>query len=172
MRKLLILPILLILLLFSGCTSYTLQSDKSYDPTNVPFGVYDIYYPNGPLFGLLPDSGTHPTVVAIHGGAWEGGNKTDMSSVAQDLCALGYIVVSPNYRLTVNSTGGYGSKWPAQIDDLQKACAFFRKNAGSLRIDTKNMASLGVSAGGNLATMLAVRPDTYNGGVPTFRYSG
>jgi acetyl esterase/lipase len=166
--KNLLITLLLILTIVSGCASYDLVSNQSYDPTSVPYGVYDIYYPKGPLFGLVADTNTHSTVIAVHGGGWYSGDKTDMADVAQDLCALGYIVVSPNYRLTMNPTTGYGSAWPAQIEDLQKACAYFRNNAKSLRINTNNMAALGVSAGGNLATMLSVRPDPLNGGMPTF----
>lgn len=167
MRQLLILPILLILCLLNGCASYDLQTNKSYDPNSVPFGVYDVYTPKGPLFGLLPDTETHPAVVAIHGGAWMGGNKSDMDDLAELLCSQGYTVLAPNYRLTSDGPWGKGSPWPAQIEDLQKAVEHFRTNAKDLKIDPFRMASMGVSAGGHLATMLAVRPDRVCYNAPT-----
>src|SRR5579862_9867687 len=106
MRQLLLLPILLITLLLSGCANYDLVTGKSYDPTNVPYGVFDVYYPKGPLFGLIPDIGTHPVIVAVHGGAWEGGDKSEMHNFADDLCPRGYIVIAPNYSLSTPQTVG------------------------------------------------------------------
>ena len=155
MRKLLLLSLLLVTLLFSGCANYDLVKDQSYDKTNVPFGVYDVYYPKGPIFGLLPDMGVHPVVVAVHGGAWEGGDKGEMHNIADDLCPLGYIVIAPNYSLSTPQTvGGVtypGRTWPNQINDLQTAIAHFRENAKSLRINPDKMSSLGISAGGHLS---------------------
>lgn len=168
MRKLLFLSLLLVTLLFSGCANYDLVKDQSYDKTNVPYGVFDAYYPKGPLFGLLPDKGVHPVVIAIHGGAWEGGDKQEMHNIADDLCPLGYIVISPNYSLsTKQNVGGVdypGRTWPNQINDLQNAVAYFKAHHLDLKIDPTKMSSLGISAGGHLASMLAVRPDTHNPG--------
>src|SRR6185503_7193501 len=49
--------------------------------------------------------------------------------------------------------------WPAQIADVQKALKYIRANARQFRIDPTRVASLGMSAGGHLATMVALRDD-------------
>ena len=62
---------------------------------------------------------------------------------------------SINYRLSSQP----GVTWPAQIEDVQKALKHIRANASRYRIDPNRIASLGMSAGGHLATMVALRDD-------------
>ena len=62
---------------------------------------------------------------------------------------------SINYRVSKRPNG----KWPAQIEDVQKALKHIRANASRFRIDPARIASLGMSAGGHLATMVALRDD-------------
>lgn len=66
-----------------------------------------------------------------------------------------FLVFSINYRLTTRPNG----KWPAQVEDVQKALRYVRANARRFRIDSERIASLGVSAGAHLATMVALRDD-------------
>ena len=49
----------------------------------------------------LPDKSDFRTIVYVHGGGLEGGDKakTNMAEVAERMCALGYGVVSANYRM-------------------------------------------------------------------------
>lgn len=157
MRSLCASFVALLVATISGCSSYELRENWSYDQSNVPFGVFDVYTPLGadgkPLKGPLP------AIVAVHGGAWQGGNKGDMSSFADLVCPHGYVVLAPNYRLSVDGPGWTGAKWAAQIDDCQTALRYFRANPGVLGIDPNRIGAFGVSAGGHLTTMLALRDD-------------
>lgn len=96
-----------------------------------------------------------PAILAIHGGAWRGGDKAWAEQFAKELCPRGYVVVAVNYRLSTRP----GGTWPAQIEDVQKALRHVRANAKRYRIDAARIASLGMSAGGHLATMVALRDD-------------
>jgi acetyl esterase/lipase len=152
----------------SGCSTYDLKSDLSYDKTNVPYGVFDWYRPIN-LLGSPLGGGPKglPCVVLIHGGAWEGGNKTDMESVASVLCAHGYICVSPNYHLTSdltmpNNVVVKGAPWPAQFNDLETFLTYLHNNAGTFGVNPDKIASLGISAGGHLAQMLHLRTAQFN----------
>lgn len=135
----------------SGCAKeYVVDKDLSYDPAIGYAGTFDFYEPE-------PDSArtNRPAVLAIHGGAWKGGDKAWGEQFAAELCPFGYVVFSINYRLSSRPNG----TWPAQIEDVQKALKYIRANARRFRIDPARIASLGMSAGGHLATMVALRDD-------------
>ena len=133
-----------------GAAPYDVEEDLRYDPTIGFSGTFDFYEPKA-------DSGraNRPAILAIHGGAWRGGDKAWGEQFAEDLCPLGYVVFSINYRLSGRPNG----RWPAQIEDVRNALKYIRANADRYRIDPARIASLGVSAGGHLATMVALRED-------------
>jgi acetyl esterase/lipase len=136
----------------SGCEpkAYDVRQNVSYDSAIGIYGTFDFYEPKS-------DSGrvNRPAILAIHGGAWKGGDKAWGEQFAEELCPFGYVVFSINYRLSDEPNG----TWPAQIEDVQKALKYIRANAGEFRIDPTRIASLGMSAGGHLATMVALRDD-------------
>ncbi|HVF38839.1 MAG TPA: alpha/beta hydrolase [Gemmatimonadaceae bacterium] len=136
----------------SGCKSdaYDVKKDLSYEATIGLYGTFDFYEPKS-------DSGraNRPAILAIHGGAWRSGDKVWGQQFAEELCPFGYVVFSINYRLA----GRPNSTWPAQIEDVQKALRYIRANARQFNIDPTRIASLGMSAGGHLATMVALRDD-------------
>lgn len=144
-----------LLVLVSGVSScgpepYHVTGDLSYDPTIGYDGTFDFYEPKS-------DSGRadRPAIVAIHGGAWRGGDKAWGEQFAKEFCPSGYVVFSINYRRSTRPDG----KWPAQIEDVQKALRYIRANARRFGNDPARIASVGVSAGGHLATMVALRDD-------------
>jgi acetyl esterase/lipase len=136
----------------SACDSavYDVTEGLSYDSAIGYDGRFDLYEPKG-------DStrGNRPAIIAIHGGAWRDGDKAWGSRIAEEFCPSGYVVFSINYRVSRRPNG----KWPAQIEDVQKALKFIRVNAARFRVDPARIASLGMSAGGHLATMVALRDD-------------
>ena len=136
----------------SGCESetYDVKENVSYDSTIGLYGTFDFYEPKG-------DGGraNRPAILAIHGGAWKGGDKAWGEQFAKELCPFGYVVFSVNYRLSSHPN----ATWPAQIEDVQKALKYVRANAPHFGIDPNRIASLGMSAGGHLATMVALRDD-------------
>ena len=143
--------VLLVVLGVAGCEkSYDVNENLSYDSTIGFDGTFDFYEPKS-------DSGraNRPAILAIHGGAWRGGDKAWGEQFAEELCPFGYVVFSINYRLSSRPNG----RWPAQIEDVQTALKYIRANASRFRIDRSRIASLGMSAGGHLATMVALRDD-------------
>ncbi len=134
-----------------GCDRrFEFTEHVSYDSTIGIHGTLDFYEPRSDA-----DRGNRPAVLAIHGGAWRGGDKAWGEQFAEEFCPFGYVVFSINYRLA----GRPGGTWPAQIEDVQKALRYIRANAARFRIDPDRIAALGMSAGGHLATMVALRDD-------------
>lgn len=102
----------------------------------------DLYeQPNDPLRA-------RPAVMALHGGGFRSGDKSDTAIVAlcTDLSRRGYVAVSINYRLQVNGSIGRQAITDAK-EDAKAAVRWLRANAGLLRIDPDRIASIGDSAG-------------------------
>ncbi len=99
----------------------------------------------------LPDTGNgpFPVIIAIHGGAFMTGDKTDLeiTPMLQGL-KRGYAVVSINYRLSAEV------QFPKQIHDVKAAVRWIRANAMYHNLDPHKIAAWGSSAGGYLSTML------------------
>jgi acetyl esterase/lipase len=92
-----------------------------------------------------------PCIVAIHGGAWRGGDRKESKAIQESnsrLAAHGYAVASIDYRLAPKFI------WPAQRDDVLSAIAYLREHAQSLGIDPSRFVLLGRSAGGQLAEVV------------------
>ena len=87
-----------------------------------------------------------PCVVVIHGGGWDGGDRTQLAGWNSRLVARGYAVAAISYRLAPRSI------WPAQRDDVLAAIAWLKAHAVAIGIDPARLVLLGRSAGGQLAT--------------------
>jgi acetyl esterase len=102
-------------------------------------------YASGPG-GLLPG------LVYFHGGGFVFGNLDTHDAVCRSLAKeSGAAVISVDYRLAPEH------KFPAAVEDAHAATLWIAANAASLGIDCQSIAVGGDSAGGNLATVVAIR---------------
>jgi len=100
---------------------------------------------------VQPNAQRLPAIVWIHGGGWQGGNKSGGLGRVGPLVATGdYVGVSVGYRLSGEAI------WPAQIHDCKAAIRWLRANAGKYGIDPERIGVWGSSAGGHLVSMLGV----------------
>ncbi len=96
-----------------------------------------------------------PCIIYYFGGGWMYGEYkqvTQRASYFQNLVKLvseGYTVVSPAYRLTSDAP------FPAPIHDCKGVVRFLKANAEKFNIDSERIGTLGNSAGGHLASMVA-----------------
>ena len=104
----------------------------------------DIYWP-------ADGDGPFPVIVAIHGGAFMGGDKRD-AQLEPMLAGLarGYAVVSINYRMSGEAL------FPALVHDVKAAIRWVRANAAQFLFDPARIAVWGGSAGGYLSLMAGV----------------
>jgi acetyl esterase/lipase len=121
---------------------------------NIPYAndtlkkhLLDIYLP--PVKKL-----SYPLIVWIHGGAWMLNDKhADMGYMTNTLKAFmdnGYAVASIDYRHSTTAP------FPAQIQDCNQAIEFLFENGAQYNIDASRIALIGFSAGGHLASLLAL----------------
>ena len=150
MRVMACVCFIVLALIGCGTAAYDVRESLSYDSAIGYHGTFDFYEPKSDTTRT-----NRPAILAIHGGAWRGGDKVWGEQFAEELSPYGYVVFSINYRLSSRPNGA----WPAQIQDVQKALRYIRANATQFRIDPDRIASLGMSAGGHLATMVALRDD-------------
>ncbi len=106
---------------------------------------------------------TTPLIVWVHGGAWMLNDKyADMSYMKNTIRAIlekGYAFASIDYRYSTTAA------FPAQIQDCNQALTFLYRNAEKYAYDKSRIALIGFSAGGHLASLLAL---SNNNSVPDF----
>jgi acetyl esterase/lipase len=104
-----------------------------------------------------------PWVLIVHGGGWNGGDKTEFSDFHSYLANQGTAVVAVSYRLAPQY------KWPAQRDDVLAAVSFIKAKYKDLNVDPERWAIMGRSAGGQIAEAVAYQiPDASLKGVIAF----
>ena len=112
--------------------------------TSSPSQKLDLYVPN-------EGNGPFPLIIAIHGGAFLFGDKSDGQQNGPVAgIRRGYAVAAVNYRLAGEAP------FPAGINDVKAAIRFMRANAQKFNIDPKRIIAWGDSAGAYFAVMAGV----------------
>jgi acetyl esterase len=111
----------------------------------------------------IPDGrGPFPAAIIVHGGAWVAGDrKRSVEPLFQPLSSHGFAWFSISYRLASDiSSNGFAAalKLGTQIDDVRQAVAFVKGHASEYHVDANRIALIGESAGGQLASMAALKP--------------
>lgn len=100
-----------------------------------------------------------PTVVYVHGGDWNMGNKSFIhrplvEDIFQRIINMGYRVVSIDYRLCRPQT-----PVPMAITDAKDAIRWVKRNAVQYGFDADKIVFMGTSAGGHISMMAAYSSD-------------
>lgn len=96
-----------------------------------------------------PREGTkHPVMFWIHGGGWQGGDKSEVSVKPQAFVDRGWVFVSVNYRLLPEAPIGQ------MAGDVAKALRWTRDHARDYGGDPDTLFVMGHSAGAQLAALI------------------
>ncbi len=135
------------LALCAGCAGVEAQYGVSYDD-RYPAAKLDLYRP------AAGGSALRPGILFVHGGAWIASQREHFSHPAERFAQSGYVTANADYRLAPESP------YPAAVQDVWCALAYFRSRAGELGMDPQRVAAYGYSAGGHLVALLglAARP--------------
>jgi len=128
--------------------------------------LLDIYLPAG--------AGNHlPLIIWIHGGAWMSNDKYAdmgyMKNTVKGFIDSGYALASIDYRYSTDAP------FPAQIRDCNQAVEWLFQHAADFGLDKERFAVIGFSAGGHLASLLALSANNHvqdfypDGKQPAFR---
>jgi acetyl esterase len=103
-----------------------------------------IYQPEGP--------GPFPTVLDLHGGAWNGKNRLAEQPMDRALAESGLLVVAVDLTLAPEAP------YPACVQDANYAVRWLKVNAATWNGNTAKIGVYGSSSGGHVAELLAMRP--------------
>jgi len=103
-----------------------------------------IYQPKGP--------GPFPTVLDLHGGAWNRKDRFAEEPMDRALAASGLLVVA------VDMTVAPEAPYPACVADANYAVRWLKTKAATWNGDGSKIGIFGSSSGGHVAELLAMRP--------------
>ena len=135
------LLIFLILSCLFSCASY--KSNQDFDIKKaLEYGEHKRHI--GDLYLSKKDKA--PIIYLVHGGGWNGRSKSDTKNIAESLASHGFNVFNINYRLVPEV------KYPAPIDDLERAVKFIEKSFPT-QIDHTKVGLWGYSAGAQIVML-------------------
>jgi acetyl esterase/lipase len=103
-----------------------------------------VYQPRG--------EGPFPVVIEVHGGAWNTSDRTQNAPLVTALAESGVVVASVDFRL------GTQAPYPASIADINYATRWLKANAARFNADASTLGGLGLSSGGHMVVLNAMRP--------------
>lgn len=89
-------------------------------------------------------------LIMIHGGGWRAGDRSMQVPMAQKIAEQGYVTLTVEYQLSLEA--GY----PAAIHNIKAAIRWIRANADRYNINPDQIAILGCSAGGHIASLVGM----------------
>jgi acetyl esterase len=104
-----------------------------------------VYQPKGP--------GPFPTVLDLHGGAWNAKNRTAEEPMDRALAASGLLVVAIDMTLAPEAP------YPACVQDANYAVRWLKSKAKSWNGEPSKIGVYGSSSGGHVAELLGMRPN-------------
>ncbi len=103
-----------------------------------------IYQPKGP--------GPFPTVLDLHGGAWNRKDRLAEEPMDRGLAESGLLVIA------IDMTVAGEAPYPACVQDANYAVRWLKVNAKTWQGDTAKIGIYASSSGGHVAALLAMRP--------------
>lgn len=108
-----------------------------------------VYQPEGKPPGGAP----FPTVLDLHGGAWNAKNRTAEEPMDRAIAESGVLVVAVDLTLAPEAP------YPACVQDANYAVRWLKSKASSWNGNPARVGVYGSSSGGHVAELLAMRPD-------------
>jgi acetyl esterase len=139
-----------------------------YDPAqNYDLWTYDVEYRRAGDEAWLvriyepQGRGPFPFLLDVHGGVWSGNDRTLDALIDQALAASGIVVAAIDFRQ------GPRDPYPASVADVNYATRWLKVHGRDFNADPRTMGGLGMSSGGHLVMLSAMRPhDTRYAALP------
>lgn len=109
----------------------------------------DVYFP----MELVPEK-SHSAFFYVHGGAWTGGNRRDMTAFARRMTKAGYVSASLEYMLA-NEKNREEYSIVTVLNEIDAALVQLKETALERGIELERVAMGGDSAGGHIISLYA-----------------
>ncbi|MDT1940266.1 MULTISPECIES: alpha/beta hydrolase [Carnobacterium] len=109
---------------------------------------------NGKMDVIMPKESLEksPLIIWVHGGAYVGGDKRDITSYAESIASYGYVVANINYALAPEQI------YPGPLVQLTESYLYLKEHAEEFGIDLDQVLFAGDSAGAQIvAQFLAIQ---------------
>ena len=103
-----------------------------------------VYQPRG--------SGPFPTLIEIHGGAWNNGDRTQNAIIDEALARTGLVIAAIDFHL------GTEASYPASMADVNYGIRWLKAHAAEFNGSASPLGGLGYSSGGHMVMLSALRP--------------
>ena len=103
-----------------------------------------VYQPRG--------AGPFPTLLDLHGGAWNDKDRLANAPMDEALAASGILVVAVDLTLAPEAP------YPASVQDANYGIRWLKAKAGEWKGDPTTLGALGSSSGGHVIELCAMRP--------------
>jgi acetyl esterase/lipase len=130
-----------------------------YDPAqHYELKVWDVEYRRDPVRTLMariyqPQApAPFPVLLDVHGGAWNGQDRTANAPVDERVAASGILVVAIDVRLASEAP------YPASVQDVNFGIRWLKSKASEWKGAPETIGVLGSSSGGHVAQLCAMRP--------------
>ncbi|MGH8057054.1 MAG: alpha/beta hydrolase [Candidatus Entotheonellia bacterium] len=131
----------------------------AYDPSKqFEIKVWDVECRRDPVRTLMAriyqpqGEGPFPTLLDVHGGAWNDQDRTANAPVDERLAASGILVVAIDVRLAKEAP------YPASVADANYGIRWLKSKAREWNGDPETVGALGSSSGGHVIELSAMRP--------------
>src|SRR5438874_2793414 len=131
----------------------------SYDPSRqYEFKAWDVEYRRNPIRTMMariyqPEGeGPFPALLDVHGGAWNGQDRTANELMDKGLAAGGILVVA------IDVLWASEAPYPASVQDVSFGLRWLKAHAAEWKGDPTTVGILGGSSGGHVAELIAMRP--------------
>ncbi|HZQ75138.1 MAG TPA: alpha/beta hydrolase [Burkholderiales bacterium] len=98
-------------------------------------------------------AGPFPTLLDLHGGAWQRKDRTANEPMDRAVAASGVLVVA------IDMTLAGEAPYPASVQDASYGVRWLKTQAKGWNGDAAALGVLGSSSGGHIAELIAMRPD-------------
>jgi acetyl esterase/lipase len=130
-----------------------------YDPArHFEFKTWDVEYRRNPIRTLMAriyqpqGEGPFPVLMDVHGGAWNGQDRTANELMDKGLAESGILIVA------IDVLWASEAPYPGSVQDVSYGLRWLKAHASEWKGDPATVAILGGSSGGHVAELIAMRP--------------